>query len=197
VLGPWLDLGFNNFYSTSKPLNDFSDLTGLKIRASGGGGQVIRIRYFGGIPNVTAWPEVPLSLSQGNFDALISSDESIVSAKLWDSGVRFAFEDHQYLADYIPLVSKGFFDKLPPDLQKLMVELWARKIPGYRQDMADLQLKARGVLEEHGVKFTDLTPTQIAAVRQKMMATQDGVAKELKITPSLVRDASTELSGGS
>src|ERR1700761_9514387 len=25
VLGPWLDLGFNNIYSTSKPLNDFAD----------------------------------------------------------------------------------------------------------------------------------------------------------------------------
>src|SRR6202011_168147 len=36
VIGPWLDLGFFNWYSTSKPLNSYGDLKGLKIRKNGG-----------------------------------------------------------------------------------------------------------------------------------------------------------------
>jgi len=35
VIGPWLDLGFFNWYSTSKVLNSYGDLKGLKIRNNG------------------------------------------------------------------------------------------------------------------------------------------------------------------
>ena len=76
VLGPWLDLGYQNWYSTTKPLNSLADLKGLKIRNSGGAGQAWRTRFVGGIPNTTAWPNVPLALSQGTFDGLVSTDES-------------------------------------------------------------------------------------------------------------------------
>src|SRR6476661_7728493 len=34
VLGPWLDLGYNNWYSTKTPLNGFDSLKGLKIRSA-------------------------------------------------------------------------------------------------------------------------------------------------------------------
>ena len=65
---------------------------------------------------------MPLALSQGTFDGLVSSNESLVSAKLWDAGVKYALEDHQWIAEYIPLASQVFWDKLTPDLQKMMAE---------------------------------------------------------------------------
>jgi len=158
VLGPWLDLGFANFYSTKKPLNDFKDLEGLKIRTSGGAGQFARVKFFGGIGNMTPWPDVPLALSQGTFDALSTTNESAFSAKLWDQ-------------------------------QKLMVDVWAKNIPIYRQKMAAAQTAARQELIDHGLKFTVPTPEQIAAVRKKMMLEQDQIAKELKLTPEIVKEA--------
>ena len=94
VLGPSLDLGYQNVYSTSKPLNDFSDMAGMKIRPdSGGAGQFARSKFFNAQPNMTAWPDVPLALSQGTFDASSSTNESLASAKLWESGVKYGFED--------------------------------------------------------------------------------------------------------
>lgn len=193
VLGPWLDLGFANFYSTKKPLNDFKDLEGLKIRTSGGAGQFARVKFFGGIGNMTPWPDVPLALSQGTFDALSTTNESAYSAKLWDSGLKYAFEDHQFMGYYIPLVSKVFWGKLTPDQQKLMVDLWAKNIPIYRQKMADAQIAARKELLDHGLKFTVPTPEQIAAVRKKMMLEQDQIAKELKLTPEIVKEATAAM----
>ena len=53
MIGPWLDLGFFNWYSTSKPLNSYADLKGLKIRNSGGAGQAWRTQFMGAIPNTT------------------------------------------------------------------------------------------------------------------------------------------------
>jgi hypothetical protein len=37
------------------------------------------------------------------------------------------------------------------------------------------------------------TPAQIAAMRQKMMAEQDAIARELKLTPELVKEATAEM----
>jgi C4-dicarboxylate-binding protein DctP len=187
VLGSWLDLGFQNWYSATRPLNSVADLRGMKIRNSGGAGQAWRARFFGAIPNTTAWPAVPLALSQGTFDGLVTSNESIASAQLWDAGLKYALEDHQFVAEYIPMISLAFWNKLAPDLQKLFTDIWAENIPAYRAHMAELQTKARQTLQEHGIKFVDPAPEEIAEARRKMMAEQDQVARETKVSPEMVK----------
>lgn len=186
VLGSWLDLGFNNWYSAHKLITSLADLKGMKIRNSGGAGQAWRARFVGAIPNTTAWPQVPLSLSQGVFDALASTNESLASAQLWDAGVKYALEDHSFFGMYVPMVSATFWQKLTPALQKMMIDIWAQNIPTYRATMAAAQSKARITLESHNIKFSDPTPEQTVSARQSMMKEQDKVAKELKISPEMV-----------
>ena len=197
VLGPYLDLGFQNWYSANKPIASLADLKGMKIRNSGGAGQAWRARFLGAIPNTTAWPQVPLALSQGTFDGFVSSNESLVSAKLWDAGVKYALEDHQFIAVYIPMVSQVFWDKLSPDQQKIMTDLWVQNVPTYRTNMAGAQTKARVTLQEHGIKFADPTPEQSAAERKLMMAEQDQVAKDIKVSPEMVKLIMAEAGNGS
>jgi TRAP-type transport system periplasmic protein len=197
VLGPYLDLGFQNWYSANKPIASLADLKGMKIRNSGGAGQAWRARFLGAIPNTTAWPNVPLALSQGTFDGLVSSNESLVSAKLWDAGVKYALEDHQWIAEYIPLVSQVFWDKLSPDQQKMLTELWAQNVPIYRTNMVAAQTRARATLEAHGIKFADPTAEESAAERKKMMAEQDQVAKDIKVSPEMVKLIMAEAGSGS
>jgi C4-dicarboxylate-binding protein DctP len=197
VIGPWLDLGGQNWYSATKPLNSFDDIKGMKIRNPGSAGIAWRTRFMGGIPNTTAWPNVPLALSQGTFDGLVSTDESLASAKLWESGVKYAIEDHQFFGEYIPMVSVTFWNKLPADLQKLMTDTWVQNIPTYRANMAQRQTAARKELEAHGVKFLDPSPEQIAEVRKRMMAEQDHLAKEIKISPDMVKMVMTDVGDAS
>jgi TRAP-type C4-dicarboxylate transport system substrate-binding protein len=197
VLGPYLDLGFQNWYSSNKPIAALADLKGMKIRNSGGAGQAWRARFLGAIPNTTAWPNVPLALSQGTFDGLVSSNESLVSAKLWDAGVKYALEDHQWIAEYIPLLSQVFWDKLSPDQQKMMTELWAQNVPTYRANMVGAQIRARATLQEHGVKFSDPTAEENAAERKKMMTEQDQVAKDIKVSAEMVKLIMAEAGSGS
>jgi TRAP-type C4-dicarboxylate transport system substrate-binding protein len=195
VLGPWIDNGFNNWFSTRTPLNSLADLKGLKIRNSGGGGQSWRTRFFGGLPNVTAWPDVPLALSQGTFDGLITTNESIASAKLWEAGVRFSLQDHNSFAAYIPMLSHTFWAALPADLQTLMTSLWADNIPTYRANMLGAQDRARAAMESHGVKFAEVTPAQAKQVRDDMLKQQDDVAKELKVSPEIQKLMAQDLAG--
>ncbi len=193
LLGAWLPLGYQNTYGTSRPIRGFADLAGMKIRNSGGAGQAIRAKFFNAQPNMTAWPDVPLALSQGTFDGLCSTDESLASAKLWDSGVKYGFADHEFIGFYIPMVSDSFYKKLPPDLQAMLVDVWNENIAGYRENMEAAQLQARHTLEANGVVFVSPPDSDLADVRERMMPMQDAVAKELRISPALQQQVQADL----
>lgn len=193
IVGKWLDLGASHTFSTTKPLNAPDDLKGLKIRTSGGAGQMVRVKFFEGVPNFTAWPDVPLALSQGTFDALFTTNESVKSAKLWDSGVKYGLQDQQFFAQYIPMVSEAFWKKLGPDLQKVVTDLWASKIGGWRTAMAASQAESVEIMVKAGIKIVVPEASVLEATRKKLMVTQDAVTKELKLDPALVAQANAAL----
>jgi len=193
VIGPWLDNGFFNWFSTAKELIRFGDLKGLKIRNSGGAGQAWRTHFMGAIPNTTPLPNVPLALSQGTFDGLITSFETVASGQFWESGVRHALEDHQFVGEYIPVVSLGFWQKLPDDLQQVFTTLWHGKIAAWRADMAAAQLRAREAAQAHGIRISVPSAAELEAKRQQMMEHQNHVATLSRISSDMVTTLSAEV----
>ena len=193
IPGRWIDLGFTNWYSTRRPLNRLSDLRGLKIRNSGGFAQPWRARFFGAVPTTTAWPDVPLALSQGTFDALQSTNESCVSAKLWDAGLHFGLIDHQTMGDYIPMIGEAFWATLPPELKVLITDLWAANISVYRTNLATAQDHAEKELTLRGVKLVAVPPDELAEQRKRMLAEQDKVAREMRISPDILARITTAI----
>lgn len=187
VVGPWLDLGMQHWYSAKKPIHAFADLKGMKIRNAGGAALAWRTRFFEAIPNTTAWPDVPLSLSQGTFDGLLTTNESAFSSKLWEAGLKFSIQDHCNLNTYVPLISEAFYTSLPADLQKLVVDIWAQNIPTYRANMLAAQDRALTELKSHGLQTTTPDPADLANIRKIMLADQQKLAKDLKMTPDLLR----------
>jgi TRAP-type C4-dicarboxylate transport system substrate-binding protein len=193
VIGPWLDLGFFNWYSTSKDLDTYADLKGMKIRNNGGAGQAWRTQFMGAVPNTTPLPAVALALSQGTFDGLITSFETIASGQYWDAGIRHALEDHQFVGEYIPIVSLAFWRKLSPDLQQIFTDAWRQNIPTYRANMADAQSRARDLVKAHGITVVVPTAGDIYLMRREMLAAQDEVAKLSKISPDMMAAVSAEI----
>src|SRR5712671_3950088 len=196
VIGPWLDLGFFNWYSTSKPLNSYGDLRGLKIRNSGGAGQAWRTQFIGAIPNTTPLPNVPLALSQGTFDGLITTHETVASGQFWESGIRHALEDHQFIGEYVPIVSLAFWQKLPSDLRQAFTDLWRENVPVYRAAMAAAQSRARELVQAHGIKIVVPSPGALAATRRGMMIHQEQAAKLSKISSEMVSAVLDEIFAG-
>ena len=186
IPGRWIDLGFTNWYSTRKPLNKLGDLKGLTVRNSGGFAQPWRAKFLGAVPQMTAWPDVPLALSQGTFDAMQSTNESCASAKLWEAGLRFGLIDHQAMGDYIPMISNVFWSGLSPTLKTLVTDLWAANISLYRTNLAAAQGKAEITLKAHGVKLVVAQSEDIAEQRKHMLMEQDKVANEMKISQEIV-----------
>jgi TRAP-type C4-dicarboxylate transport system substrate-binding protein len=195
ILGPWVDLGFQNWYTTKKQLNTTDDIKGLKIRSPGGAGISWRISFFGGIPNTTAWPNVPLALSQGTFDGFVSTDESCATAKLWEAGVKYSYQDHQYVGQYVPMLSETFWSKLTPDLQKIMVDLWKANIGTYRTNSYASQARARKLMEDNGMVFTDPSQDILTASRKLQQADVADLVKAAKLSPEVVRLAEESVNG--
>jgi len=194
VLGGWFDLGFNQWFSTKKPLTSLADLKDMKLRSPGGVLNSWRIRFFGGIPNVTAWPDVPLAMSQGTFDGLISTNESVNSAKLFDSGMRHSLQDHQGMGLYVPLMNHDFWGKLGAKLQQTVVQLWTDNMPTWRTNTAKAQEAGRDALQKAGVAFVDVAKAELDGVRAKMLPQQDKVAADSHMSEELVKLVMTDVS---
>jgi C4-dicarboxylate-binding protein DctP len=67
-----------------------------------------------------------------------------------------------------------------------VTDLWAANITLYRANMAAAQDKAERDLRARGMKITMVPPEDLAEARRRMMAEQDQVAREMRISPDIV-----------
>ena len=186
ILGKWMDLGFQHFYSVSKPINTYDDLKGMKIRFPGGSANAARIKGLGGLPTLIPWPDLPLALSQGVVDAVTTTHESTFTAKLWDSGLKYSFEDFQYFGQYVPMVSLDFWNKQPKDMQDAIIAAWEATVGEQRKNAAAAQIAARDVLIKNGIKITGPSKAEIVTARKRLMPLQSDLVKEMKIDADAV-----------
>ena len=193
ILGKWMDLGFQHMYSVSKPINKYDDLKGMKIRFPGGSANAARIKVLGGSPTLIPWPDLPLALSQGVVDAVTTTHESSVTAKLWDSGLKYSFEDFQYFGQYVPMVSLDFWNKQPKDVQNAIIAAWDATVGEQRKNAAAAQIDAREILIKNGLKITGPSKPDIVAARKRLMAVQNDLVKEMKIDADAVQLGLDEL----
>lgn len=193
ILGKWMDLGFQQFYSVSKPITKYDDLKGMKIRFPGGTANAARIKELGGNPTLIPWPDLPLALSQGVVDAVSTTHESAFTAKLWDSGLKYSFEDFQFFGQYVPMVSLDFWNKQPKDVQNALVGAWDAVIGEQRKMAAQAQIDARAVLIKNGIKMAGPSKAEIVAARKRLMAVQNDLVKEMKIDADAVQLGLDEL----
>lgn len=193
VLGRWFDLGAQHFYTTSKPLNGFADLQGLRIRHPGGSANAARIRTLGANPVLVPWPDVPLALSQNTVDGLVTTHESANTAKLWDAGVRHSFEDFQSFNQYIPMVSQTLWNKLNPQERETLTRIWEETVDKERGEAAAAQREARDILLRNNISIKTATQQEATEARRRLMATQDQVVAEIGIDRELVAGVLREI----
>ncbi len=193
ILGKWMDLGFQHFYSVSKPINNYNDLKGMKIRFPGGSANAARIKDLGASPTMIPWPDLPLALSQGVVEGVTTTHQSAVTAKLWDSGLKYSFEDFQFFGQYVPMVNLNFWNKQPKDVQDAILAAWSGTVDHERKIAHQAQIDARDTLLKHGIKIATASPKDIVATRKLLMKTQAELVKDMKIDPDAVELGLKEL----
>jgi C4-dicarboxylate-binding protein DctP len=186
VPGRWIDLGYANLFTTHKPVALHTDMAGLRIRIAGGTAIASQVTAVGAIPAVVSWPDLPGVLQQGQLDGLLSTYETMASARLWEAGLRHATESRAYFAQYIPLVARGYWYGLPDDLRQAIRESWESVVDGARAEAESTQQEARRMLQAHGVQVQELSPPALLAWRRQITREQAALARQLGIPAALL-----------
>lgn len=186
VIGRYFDLGYGSVFTTEKKLVKPEDMEGMKMRVPGGAANVQRYKVFGASPVSIPFSDVPQALQRGTVDGIWSTQESVRSAKMWDSGIRYAFEDRQAYLQYLPMVSLKKWDSYPQDIQDLIVNTWEDMIDDVRGVAMERQAKARQIGAENGIETVDPAAADLARMRDKLMSVQGEIVDALGIDKDFV-----------
>lgn len=187
VLGRPFDLGYGTVFTVDTPLQRPADLAGMKVRVPGGAATLARYRAFESTPVQIAWSDVPQALQTGTVSAIWATQESVASAKLWDAGIRHAFEDKQAFIQYVPILSAQTWNKLPEDLQALLRGTWEEMVDEVRAVAAEKQTEARITNGEHDIATVDPEQADLATMREKLLAAQPEIVEELGMDADFIQ----------
>jgi len=159
------------------PVAKVADFSGKRIRVLASEGEQTAIAALGGSSVPMSLPEVLPALQQGTIDGV----NSVL-------GVFVAFRYHdaaQNLVDTalwpilsVSLVSKIFYDRLPPDLQKIVLETGTKIEPELVKWQVERIATDTKAWTDKGGKIVKLSPDdQQEAVRRTSAAAQAVVAK--------------------
>lgn len=193
ALDGWYLLGAINVYSTNTPLNSLADLAGLQVRHPGGVGMVSYLEELGANPVSMPFTDVPMALQQGTVDAIVSSNASIVSGSLQESGLRHAYLNNALTGFYMPIVAENYWEQLTPEQQQLFRDTWAEFVPGQRADAIRQQDEARATLEAAGMTFVEQPAEEAAAMRERLAGAQQQMIETLGVDPEVLAIAADVL----
>lgn len=186
VVGRYLDLGYSAIFSATHQVAAASDLAGLRIRVAGGAADVLRLAALGAAPVALPFSDVPLALAQGGIDGLQTSHETVRSARLWEAGVRYAYDDRQTFYQYVPLINRAFWDRQRTDLQEIVRDAWAQAVEEGRAEAMAQQARARAELVRHGVEVVEASDAETLQVRRRLRAAENGMITRLGLDPDYV-----------
>lgn len=192
VLGRWIDLGHAHLFSIGQPIARHEEIRGKRVRVAGGKANELRIQAFGGLPTTIPWPDLPAYLEQGKLDAILTSYETIASAKLWEKGLRYVFEDREYFPQYLPMIRRSFWNKLPSDIQQIILTTWEKHVDQARQAAAEAQTAAKVTFQAQGGVIVVPEAAAITHWRRVLLPFQDEFIPTLKLDAELVKQLLTE-----
>lgn len=186
TLGKWYYHGFMDVCSKNRPIKEIEDFKGLKIRQPGGTSNSLKLAALGASPVMIPWPDLPMAIVQGTADGFLTTFKSFDSAKLWETGAKYATADHEYYLNYIPMVSRRFWESLPPDLQQILLDVWEEHVPQQRQISDNEQAKGAENMKANGVEIYYPPEEKLAKWRAKVMEVQDDIVNEMGMDKDLV-----------
>ncbi len=161
-------------YTTRKPIRKLDDFKGLKIRVFASPMQTLAIARLGATAAPMPLDEVLPALQRGAIDGNRTGITISTSFKYYDI-VKTVTETHDAMVTSIAMVSKSWYDKLPPDLQKILVEEGEAVQKELFDWAVDFNNKARQVWTEKGGELIKLPPADQAEMMKRLATVGDEV----------------------
>jgi len=187
VPGKYWSMGKVFLYSTNKPMNNFSDLSGMKIRIPGGAALVMRLETIGAKAVSMPGSDVPLALQQGVVDATMGGPDYVYGNKMWDAGLKHGFWDGGIIGFLTPVVNKKYWNSLTDKQQAMFRETWNEITIEQRKAVLAEEAANIAKLAKNGIKTVNATNDDVAQANKKMMTIQDAMITKLKISESIIK----------
>jgi TRAP-type transport system periplasmic protein len=170
--------GFFNATNSKLPIQKYEDFQGLKFRAVQAKISQETVKALGANPVPLAIPELYTALETRTVDGQGTPSAVIAALKLNEVQKYLSLTRHSYGA-FVPLVSKKFWDKLPPADQAILREA-ALETRGFQRGVARDQAKgAETRMAAEGLLVNDITATERKRMRAKVRPVWDMFAKDV------------------
>lgn len=169
VLGLWSENGWRSFATKGAPILVPADLPKFKMRAQESAVHMEMYKAFGAVAVQKPMTEVLTSLQSNVIDGLDNTALYIQSGGLADPLDHFTLSRHIYQPAAV-VFAKVWFDKLPPDLQQILLSKKALGPGGRAAIRAEEQAMIEN-FEAMGVEVHALTDAEreaFAAVARRM-----------------------------
>ena len=154
--------------NTRTPVRKLADLQGKKIRVLASDMQMEQIRRLKATPVPMALGDVVPAMQQGALDGVMTSTPVFTALHFYDVA-KYIFESDQEFVTSIAVVSRTWYDKLPPDLQKVVREAGQQASKDVYQWSVDFVETQRKVWIKAGGKFIQPSAAEHAQIMKLML----------------------------
>lgn len=151
------------------PVTKLSEFKGLKIRVLAAPLQLAQIRALGATPVPMPLGEVMPALQQGALQGVMSCIPVFVALKFVDTAKYLLETDHGLIAS-LAVISKVWFDGLPPKLQDVVVKAGQEASRDIYQFSVDQINDGREKWKKAGGKVIKLAPAEQAKMMKELAA---------------------------
>ncbi|GHC32303.1 TRAP transporter substrate-binding protein [Aidingimonas halophila] len=181
----WFDSGARSLYNTDRPVEEPSDVEGLKIRVMNNDLYVDMIEALDGNATPMAYGEVYQSLKTGVIDGAENNFPSFESSNHYEVSKYYSLTEHLIIPECI-CIAKSKWDSLSDEDQDIVREEALAAAELQRELWTEGSEESRQIVEDDGVEINEVKDK--SAFQEKMQPVYDQFLEENPDLESLVSD---------
>jgi TRAP-type transport system periplasmic protein len=167
-----------NTYATRKPVRALADFQGMKIRVLASPMHTVPLAKLGATGVPMAPSEAVQAIASGAIDGARTGMTIFTTFKYYDLVKTVTMADGDGMIYSMFYVGKSWFDRLPKDLQKVVLDTAKALEPDMNQYTIDLNRKAEEEWKARGGEIIRITGRDQVEFEKRMRAGADEVAQK-------------------
>jgi tripartite ATP-independent transporter DctP family solute receptor len=170
----YYEAGLRHITNSVRPINTPADLKGLKIRTPQAKYHLNTLKYMGANPVAMSFGELYTAMQQKVVDGQENPVSNIFKAKFYEVNKYMSLTGHLHLTHMV-MYSAKLWEKLPPDLQKIVREAVIESQETQRKAVRD---DDETLLKELKAKGMQVNEADREAFRKAVLPLRDEAVKE-------------------
>jgi C4-dicarboxylate-binding protein DctP len=172
----WQAYGGSIMLSDGAPIRTPADIKGKKVRVFG---KTLGrwVEAAGGVPTLTSGSEQYLAYQRGTVDVGMTGISGVQSRKLWDVMDTVTVTNNADI-EFIVLINRDFWESLPADHQKIILDAAAEADRAVRDDIARIEREAFEDAKANGMTVYVPTAEEMALWKDSAQPVIDAYLKD-------------------